>query len=63
MVGRIEASDRTLVFRFVDDVVIRLRPARGGGTQLDVRSKSRDGRGDLGANAGRIRAFRDALGG
>jgi len=60
--GRLEASDRTLIFRFVDDVVIRLRPDRGGGTQLDLRSKSRDGRGDLGANAGRIRAFREAIG-
>lgn len=61
MSGRIEASDVTPVFRFVDDVVIRIRAAPGGGSLLDVRSKSRDGRGDLGANAGRIRAFRDAL--
>jgi len=62
MSGRIEASDSTAIFRFVDDVVIRLRPGPGGGTIVDVRSKSRDGRGDLGANAGRIRAFREALG-
>jgi uncharacterized protein (DUF1499 family) len=28
---------------------------------LDVRSKSRDGKGDVGANAARIRALRDAV--
>jgi uncharacterized protein (DUF1499 family) len=59
--GLIEASDSTALFRFVDDIVIRVRPAAGGGTVVDVRSKSRAGRGDLGANAGRIRTFRDAL--
>ena len=62
MGGRIEASDTTAVFRFVDDVVVRIRPLPEGGTLIDVRSKSRDGRGDLGANAARIRAFRGALG-
>jgi uncharacterized protein (DUF1499 family) len=59
--GRIEATDTTRVFRFVDDVVIRIRPGQGGGVVLDLRSKSRDGRGDLGANAVRIRAFRAAF--
>ena len=59
--GRIEASDRTWIFGFVDDVVIRIRPVSGA-SLLDVRSKSRDGRGDLGANAARIRRLRDALG-
>jgi hypothetical protein len=38
----------------------RVRPAESG-SRVDVRSKSRDGKGDLGANAARIRAFRDAL--
>jgi uncharacterized protein (DUF1499 family) len=38
-----------------------VRPADGGSV-VDVRSKSRDGQGDLGANARRIRAFRTALG-
>ena len=59
--GRIEASDRTWIFGFVDDVVIRIRPASGV-SLLDIRSKSRDGLGDLGANAARIRRLRDALG-
>ncbi len=55
--GTVLASEATSVFQFVDDIVIRVRPAPGGGTTLDVRSKSRDGRGDLGANAERIRRF------
>lgn len=59
--GRLEATDTSLFFRFVDDVVVRVRPAPGGGSVVDVRSKSRDGRGDLGANAARIRAFVEAL--
>jgi len=54
--GALEASDRTAVFQFVDDVVIRVRP-NGDAVLIDVRSKSRDGQGDLGANANRIRAF------
>lgn len=55
--GRLEARDTSRVFRFVDDVVVRVRPAEEGGSLVDVRSKSRVGRGDMGANAARIRAF------
>lgn len=58
--GAFYAKDTTAIFRFVDDVVVRVRPA-GAGAEIDVRSKSRDGRGDLGANAKRIRAFFDEL--
>lgn len=58
--GELEAKETTAMFAFVDDIVVRVRPAEGGSV-VDVRSKSRDGRGDLGANAARIRAFRDAL--
>jgi len=54
--GVLEAQSVSRLFRFVDDVVVRVRPS-GGGSVVDVRSKSRDGRGDLGANARRIRAF------
>lgn len=57
-----EANETTRIFRFVDDIVVRVRAADGGGSVVDVRSKSRDGKGDLGANAARIRAFRAALG-
>lgn len=59
--GLLEARETSRVFRFVDDVVVRVRPAPGGGAVVDVRSKSRDGRGDLGANANRIRAFAAAV--
>jgi uncharacterized protein (DUF1499 family) len=60
--GVLQARQVSQLFRFVDDVVVRVRPAEGGSV-IDVRSKSRDGQGDLGANAARIRGFRGALGG
>ncbi len=59
--NRIEASETSGIFRFVDDVVVRVRPASGG-SLVDVRSKSRVGRSDLGANAARIRKLLDAIG-
>lgn len=43
-------------FRFRDDFVIEVRPD-GERSVVHMRSKSRDGRSDLGANAARIRAF------
>ena len=58
--ARIEASDRTRFFGFVDDVVIRLRP-EAGGSRIDIRSASRVGISDLGKNARRIRAYFAAL--
>ncbi len=54
--GRLEATDTTTWFRFRDDVVVRIQPSNGG-TTVDVRSKSRVGRGDMGTNAARIREF------
>ena len=54
--GRIEATATTAWFGFRDDVVIRVAP-RGAGSRVDLRSLSRIGRGDLGANARRIREF------
>jgi uncharacterized protein (DUF1499 family) len=58
--GRIEASAHTFWMRFVDDVVIRITPD-GDGSRIDMRSLSRVGRGDFGANAARIRAYFAAL--
>ncbi|MXQ12915.1 DUF1499 domain-containing protein [Microvirga makkahensis] len=55
-VGRLEAVDRTLVLRLPSDITIRVRP-RVDGTRIDIRSASRIGQHDLGANATRIRAF------
>jgi uncharacterized protein (DUF1499 family) len=54
--GTIEAVATSRLFRFQDDIVIRVRPD-GDGSRVDMRSKSRDGKGDLGANAARIRAY------
>ena len=61
--GRIEATDTTLWFEFKDDVVIRISADQGDSTILDVRSKSRVGKSDVGVNAKRIRAFFAALNG
>ncbi len=58
--GRVEATDTTGWFGFKDDVVVRVR-GTDGGSVVDVRSVSRVGVGDLGANAARIRAFLERL--
>lgn len=58
--GLIEATDTTFWFGFKDDVVIRVL-AEGEGSRVDVRSKSRVGLSDVGANAARIRAFMGRL--
>ena len=58
--GLIHAVATSTLFRFRDDVVVRVRPD-GDGSRVDMRSRSRVGRGDLGANAARIRAFLAAL--
>jgi uncharacterized protein (DUF1499 family) len=51
--GRIEAVARTALMGFRDDVVIRVR-AISGGARLDIRSASRYGQRDFGANAQRV---------
>ena len=58
--GRIEATATTFWFGFKDDIVIRIEPTTMG-SRLDIRSKSRVGRSDVGANAARIRAFATAM--
>lgn len=54
--GRIEATATTSWFGFKDDVVVRITPD-GQGSRLDVRSVSRVGQSDVGANARRIRDY------
>ena len=54
--GRIEATDTTSWFAFKDDIVVRVRP-EGTGSRVDVRSVSRVGKSDIGANAKRVREF------
>ena len=59
--GRIDATDTTFWYGFDDDITVRLRASEGGGTIVDVRSLSRVGQSDLGANAARITAFLEQL--
>jgi hypothetical protein len=58
--GRIEAVATTRWFGFKDDIVVRVAPTADG-SRIDVRSKSRVGRSDLGANARRIQDFLTAV--
>lgn len=55
-IGHIDAVDRTMIMGFPDDITIRIKPLAGQ-TRIDVRSVSRYGRNDFGANAKRIGAF------
>jgi Protein of unknown function (DUF1499) len=56
----IEASVKSALFGFVDDVVIRVTD-EGEAAYVDMRSASRYGRNDLGANARRIADFMNDL--
>ncbi|MBX3176643.1 MAG: DUF1499 domain-containing protein [Candidatus Hydrogenedentes bacterium] len=58
---RFEATASTRLFRWKDDIALRIRPNGEGGAIIDMRSKSREGKGDLGANERRIRKFLEAL--
>jgi hypothetical protein len=58
--GRIEATQTSLLYGFTDDMVVRVASGADG-TKVDVRSKSRVGRSDLGQNAKRIRVFLQKL--
>jgi uncharacterized protein (DUF1499 family) len=58
--GVIEAVETTAIMAFKDDIVIRVR-SNAQGTKVDLRSVSRVGIGDIGANAKRIRAFQQAF--
>ena len=59
--GLLEAMATSRLFGFRDDVAIRVRREADGTSRVDVRSKSRDGQGDLGVNAARIRTFVGAI--
>ena len=60
--GLVEATATTFWFGFKDDVAVRVQPAADGGTQVDLRSVSRVGQSDLGANAARIGGILKGLG-
>ncbi len=53
----LEGYETTKLFRFKDDFVIQVRPGDNGTSVVQMRSKSRDGKSDMGANAARIQAF------
>jgi fatty-acyl-CoA synthase len=57
---RIEASQSSFWMDFTDDIAIRVAP-HGSGSRIDVRSLSRQGSGDFGVNAARVRAYIAAL--
>lgn len=54
--GQVEAVATSPLFGFQDEVAIRVTPTESG-TQIDMRSRSRIGQIDRGANARRIKAF------
>lgn len=58
--GIIEASDRSRWYGFTDDIAIRVTPTDTG-SRVDIRSSARQGRGDFGVNATRVRGFLAAL--
>lgn len=58
--GRIEATARTFWFGFKDDVIIRVTQS-GDASRVDVRSVSRVGTSDVGANAKRIQTYLERL--
>jgi uncharacterized protein (DUF1499 family) len=58
--GRIEATATTLWFGFKDDIIVRIAP-HGTSSRVDVRSVSRVGKSDIGANARRIQEYLSKL--
>ena len=59
--GVIEAVARTPIMGFRDDVVIRVTAPIRDGSRIDLRSASRYGSHDFGANAARLRALLEDL--
>jgi uncharacterized protein (DUF1499 family) len=53
----LEGYDTSRLFHFRDDFVIEVRPTPNDQSVVQMRSKSRDGKGDVGVNAARIRTF------
>lgn len=57
----IEGYSTSSLFHFNDDFIIQVRQGEGGGSLLEMRSKSRDGIGDFGVNHKRIKDFFAAI--
>ena len=58
--GRVEGTHTSLWYGFKDDVIARVRPD-GSGSRVDLRSVSRVGGSDLGANCARVTRIVDHL--
>lgn len=57
---RVEAEAESKLFRFVDDVALEAR-AVDGATLVELRSRSRDGQSDLGANHKRLQELGEVV--
>jgi uncharacterized protein (DUF1499 family) len=57
----LKAVATSRLWHFQDDVVIQVRPTPDGTSLIEMRSKSRDGTGDFGVNAKRIKRFFDRV--
>jgi fatty-acyl-CoA synthase len=60
--GRVEGTHTSFWYEFKDDVIARVRPD-GAGSRVDLRSISRVGGSDLGANCARVTKIVRALSG
>jgi uncharacterized protein (DUF1499 family) len=58
--GTVRATRRTRLWRFVDDVTVRLEPVAGG-TRVHARSQSRVGAADFGQNRNNLLELLGAL--
>jgi uncharacterized protein (DUF1499 family) len=58
--GSIEAMAESFWYGFKDDIVVRVTPD-GAGARIDMRSVSRVGGSDLGANSARMGPFLESL--
>ncbi|HBB54909.1 MAG TPA: hypothetical protein DCZ49_01835 [Hyphomonadaceae bacterium] len=58
---QIEASETSFWYGFVDDVAVTVAPTPDGGSILQMRSVSRVGQSDLGANAKRLEKLGEAI--
>lgn len=58
--NRVLAVATTRIFRFKDDVVVEVRPEERG-SSVHMRSRSRVGKWDMGANSSRIKKFMSDL--
>ena len=59
--GRIEAAAQRLITRRVDDVEVRITLDVDAQTRVDLTSRGRSGRGDLGANRRHVLLFLKSL--